>query len=281
MSDNVQPKITVVTVCYNAEKDIERTMLSVLNQTYQNLEYIIIDGASKDGTMDVVRTVAAKYPQRDIKITSEPDKGIYDAMNKGLKQATGEWVEFLNAGDFLYDKQSLERLMNRHTNPNAGVIYGYQIHSYPYGDFVRRHMSLDNFNVFMPIGHPSTLVKLDLVQKIGFDTHYKIAADYNMFYNLYKHGVVFESVQALVSVFESYTGVSNVSANTIIETAKINGSIQELKVNRIIQDFKIRKRLRNICFTIAPKLVIKNQLRKRLKDPEFIPLKEYLEKYGA
>ena len=90
-------KISVVTVCYNAADTIEKTMLSVLNQTYHDIEYIIIDGGSTDGTVEIIR----KYADRIAYWVSEPDKGIYDAMNKGIKVATGEYIYFLGADDLL------------------------------------------------------------------------------------------------------------------------------------------------------------------------------------
>ena len=83
-------KISVITICYNAVNDIERTIRSVLDQTFDDIEYIVVDGASKDGTPDRVRALFAEYPQRNVKLISEPDKGIYDAMNKGIKAASGE-----------------------------------------------------------------------------------------------------------------------------------------------------------------------------------------------
>src|SRR5437879_6907645 len=99
-----QPKLSVITVVYNDVKGIERTMLSVLNQTYPNVEYIIIDGFSTDGTLDVIK----KYQGR-IKLISEKDEGIYDAMNKGLAIATGDYVLFMNSGD---EKYTLHTLAN-------------------------------------------------------------------------------------------------------------------------------------------------------------------------
>ena len=100
-------KISVITISYNCKDVIEDTILSVIGQTYTNIEYIIIDGASTDGTFDVIKKYADKI---DFWI-SEPDKGIYDAMNKGLKHATGDWVIFMNAGDSFYNNTVIERFV--------------------------------------------------------------------------------------------------------------------------------------------------------------------------
>ena len=98
-------KITIVTVCFNAEEILEQTMLSVLNQTYSDIEYLLIDGGSKDGTLDIIK----KYSDR-VRWISEPDKGIYDAMNKAIKMASGEWINFMNAGDFFASTDVLEKV---------------------------------------------------------------------------------------------------------------------------------------------------------------------------
>lgn len=99
-------KVSVITVCYNAEKEIERTIKSVLSQTYTNLEYIIVDGNSSDKTMEIV----LHYSENITKIVSEPDKGIYDAMNKGIKMANGEWVIMMNAGDEFASNSVLDKI---------------------------------------------------------------------------------------------------------------------------------------------------------------------------
>ena len=113
-------KISVVTVCYNAADTIEKTMLSVLNQTYHDIEYIIIDGGSTDGTVEIIR----KYADRIAYWVSEPDKGIYDAMNKGIKVATGEWINFMNAGDEFVDEGVIEKLFQNRTIDTVGVVFG-------------------------------------------------------------------------------------------------------------------------------------------------------------
>lgn len=92
-------KISVITVCYNAVDTLEKTIQSVLEQTYHNIEYIIIDGGSTDGTVEIIH----RYVDYLAYWVSEPDRGIYDAMNKGIERATGEWVNFMNAGDYFYN----------------------------------------------------------------------------------------------------------------------------------------------------------------------------------
>ena len=91
------PLISVITICYNSESCIGDTMHSVLGQTYENLEYIIVDGSSQDNTLRIVSTIIKKYPQRNITIISEKDNGIYDAMNKAIRLANGEWLNMMNS----------------------------------------------------------------------------------------------------------------------------------------------------------------------------------------
>jgi glycosyltransferase involved in cell wall biosynthesis len=112
-------KISVITIVYNGEAFIERTIKSVIGQTYSNIEYLIIDGNSKDNTLEI----AKKYQNSIAKLVSEPDKGLYDAMNKGLKLATGDFVIFMNAGDEFFDKDVLTNCINR-DNGASDIYYG-------------------------------------------------------------------------------------------------------------------------------------------------------------
>ena len=112
--------ISIVTVSYNAVLTIEQTILSVINQTYPNVEYIIIDGGSTDGTVDIIK----KYEDKIAYWVSEPDKGIYDAMNKGVVVATGEWINFMNAGDIFTDGDVIDKLFHQNIIINrVGFVF--------------------------------------------------------------------------------------------------------------------------------------------------------------
>jgi glycosyltransferase involved in cell wall biosynthesis len=124
MSEN-SLKVAIITVCLNSEKTIEQTIRSVINQTYPNIEYIIIDGESTDGTLEIID----KYKDKITKVINEKDHGTYDAMNKGLKFDSGDIIYFLNAGDYLYDFSIIEKIVSLFTKDNslemiyADVIY--------------------------------------------------------------------------------------------------------------------------------------------------------------
>ena len=108
-------KISIITVSYNSAKTIEETLKSVQNQTYDNIEYIVIDGASKDATTSII----SKYNDIISHFTSEPDKGLYDAINKGIKKATGDYVGIINSDDVFYNNQTIEKIADYFTkNPN-------------------------------------------------------------------------------------------------------------------------------------------------------------------
>lgn len=178
-------KVFVITVCWNAGDLLEPTMLSVLNQTYDNLAYIIVDGGSSDGSIDVIR----KYEDRLAAWVSEPDNGIYDAMNKGLRMAKklladGEsaWVNFMNAGDRFSDSHVVNDFFCQPIPSQTKVMIGHFNRCEGKQKILKKADEVDYLPAWMPFCHQATFVRLDCCR---FDTKYRIAADYNMFYNLY------------------------------------------------------------------------------------------------
>lgn len=118
----MNPKFSIITVCFNSEETIERTIISVLSQSYQNFEYIIVDGASTDGTLGIVEKYVEKYPDK-IKLISEKDDGIYDAMNKGIRVASGDLIGIVNSDDY-YETDALENISETYDGEKYEIVYG-------------------------------------------------------------------------------------------------------------------------------------------------------------
>lgn len=200
-----QAKISVVTVCFNAAATIEKTILSVINQTYKNIEYIIIDGGSTDGTVDIIK----KYADRIAYWVSEPDKGIYDAMNKGINVATGEWINFMNAGDCFYNDNVVSSLLDD-VDSLYDVIYGDAIYLRTKGTELVKGEDIQYIKRNMPNTHQAFFVRTENAKKIGFDLKYKYAADYNMIYHIYRErmgeNILYKPI--IVCEYEAVEGVS-------------------------------------------------------------------------
>lgn len=197
-------KISVITVCYNCQTDIEKTILSVINQTFKNIEYIIIDGGSTDGTIDIIK----KYNDKITYWISEPDKGIYDAMNKGIKMATGEWINFMNAGDIFYNNTVLSSIQFDKYQQND-IIYGSVEYDYGFTKRIAAPLPLKKILKQMCFSHQSTFVKTDLMKKELFDVRYKIIADYAFLLSQYKANKKFEEIPLTIATYEKRNGVSS------------------------------------------------------------------------
>ena len=200
-------KISVVTVSYNAAATIEETIQSVLGQTYPNVEYIVIDGGSTDGTVDIIK----RYIDHLAYWVSEPDKGIYDAMNKGIAAATGDYINFMNAGDRFYDLNTIERLIN------SADFNSYDIH---YGDWnilkkknsvIRTPGSLSRIKDGAFDGllcHQATYTRTSLLKKRPYQIKYKISADYEYICYSYTHGLSFKYHPITMCNYSAY-GISD------------------------------------------------------------------------
>ncbi len=190
-------KISIVTVCINCVCLIEKTVKSVLEQDYDNIEYIVIDGASSDGTCEVIE----KYRNRIAYYISEKDSGIYDAMNKGIKAATGELIGFIGAGDW-YEQGAIRAIADTFMVRPADVVYGdvTVVDGTVYKKQDYGKVSLNDMYYYMPIIHPGLFVRTSLQKERPFDTSYRITADYKFLMDLYhrkctfryaNHGIVY------------------------------------------------------------------------------------------
>lgn len=202
-------KISVITVCFQAEQNIAKTIESVKHQTYPDIEYIIVDGGSSDGTMAVIEETLGNYPA---KIISEPDRGIYDAMNKGIGLAGGEYIHFLNAGDIYYDERVIEKAVCRIEKTGADIVYG-DI-EYLYTDGSRERRNYDGkcsrqiyYLTGDCINHQAMFVAAKLFAKDLFDINLKICADRDWMMKKSKEGASFCAMGFPVCVY-SYDGVS-------------------------------------------------------------------------
>ena len=202
-----KPKITIVTVSYNAEAFVEHTIRSVAAQTYSNIEYIVVDGASTDGTLDIIK----KHESEITKWISEPDRGISDAMNKGWQMAAGDFVLFIHADDYLIDDSTIEDAAQH-------LLGGYDI--YAFGIYFSRWWRGGQrlrkqprgftwlMNLKYGVCHQGAFCRRELFEEIGqFDTNLKIAMDYDFFMRAYRRGKSLKVVHKVVSVMRD-TGVS-------------------------------------------------------------------------
>ena len=177
------PKFSIITVTYNAEKVLEDTIQSVIFQTYRNVEYIIVDGASKDHTLEIVN----KYHNRINKVISEPDKGLYDAMNKGIQLATGDYLCFLNAGDKFHDSETLQKVVHTLKGQELpDVIYGETAIVDEEGHFLhmRRlstpaHLNWKSFKQGMLVCHQAFFANRELAINHLYDLQYRFSADFD------------------------------------------------------------------------------------------------------
>ena len=193
--------VSVITPCYNSSSTIGRTLECIENQTYKNIEYIIIDGGSTDDTLKIIERHRNRLP-KCLTVISEKDGGIYDAMNKGIRLAKGKLIGIVNSDDW-YENDTVEQAVKHYGGNQYEVIYGMQ------RNFVREKakMTFIHSHDFLPeqmITHPTCFVTADAYHDLGmFDTSYRSAADYDLMLRFYEsQKVIFTSVMRIMSNFQ-------------------------------------------------------------------------------
>lgn len=223
-------KISIITINYNNKEGLDHTIKSVVGQSTNNFEYIIIDGGSTDGSLDVINL----YSNRISHWISEKDHGIYNAMNKGISIANGKYCLFLNSGDYLYDNNVVSELLS-HTEEKDDFIIGRVFFSNT-GEYSNVDQNLTMLRFFQSsIPHPSTLIKRSLLLQNKYDENYRIVSDWKFFIQeLILKNASFRILNTVVACFDS-TGIS--SQNIRLVEKERNLVLNELLPNRIRIDY--------------------------------------------
>lgn len=196
------PIVTVITVVYNGETSIGDTIKSVTNQDYENLEYIIVDGGSTDKTIEIIKSFEDKI---DLWI-SERDRGIYDAMNKGIALANGNWINFMNSGDRLAKENTLSQIFTQ--NHEADLLYGDALIEYDAFSVPFPVHPLNTIWKNSPFCHQACFVKDAVMKAYKFDLQYKIGADHDLFYRAHQANLIFTYIPVLVCLFDGRDGTT-------------------------------------------------------------------------
>ncbi len=210
-------KISIITACYNASTTIRDSIESILSQTYDNIEHVIVDGASSDNTIDIINSYKDRYNSQCIELVliSEKDSGIQDAYNKGVHSATGDWLIFINSGDLLYDSSVLSNAINSRRDKATDVLYG-DIELFFHKRNERRIFSYPDiidiaFLKRQTICHQSILFKRQLFIEYGnYDCSFKIASDFDRILVFFLAGAVYQHVPFVISTFVD-DGVSTIN----------------------------------------------------------------------
>lgn len=201
------PLVTIITVCLNSQSTIRETVESVINQTYENIEYIIVDGGSRDKTLDIIR----EFEDHIWKWISEPDEGMYDAINKGLSLANGDIIGIINSDDY-YARDAVGAVVEASLDhPEVDVFFGNlnMLSKEDDGSYEEIKGSLEGLSKDMTLNHPTCFLRREAYEGRAFRTDYRIVADYELMLRLRKEGARFYHIDKPLAFFR-YGGVSSI-----------------------------------------------------------------------
>ena len=270
-------KISVITIVFNDINNIEKTLDSVINQTYENLQYIIIDGKSSDGTKefienkiknisniieeinndDIYHLKAVKRNNKNFtfEFISQKDSGIYYAMNKGVDLASGKWCNFMNCGDRFYANNTISNIIDKIQN-NSIVIYGNTEMAYDNANS-KILLASHNHKFHHKFIHQSSFIDTSIIKKYKFDTRFKIAGDTNLLTMLYNNGYKFQYIDEIISNF-NLDGVSGKLSYQMFKEDCIIG----YKYNKLYPLFTTIRHL----FRDMPRYIIRISLPKKIRN---------------
>jgi glycosyltransferase involved in cell wall biosynthesis len=211
-------KVSIVVVSLNTKSFFLNTVSSIFSQTYQNKEIIIVDGNSTDGTRELIKKMKKNFS----KIIIENDNGIYDAMNKGSKLASGHWIVFLNSGDIFYNKTTLSDIFNKRII-NKDIIYGNTSIQNNNINYIAKGLAFTKKTLLMPFCHQSTIVRSNIVKVYKFSLNYKYSSDFNFFIKCFYNNKKFYNSNIIISKIVA-NGLSDINRQKVY-----NENIQILK----------------------------------------------------
>jgi glycosyltransferase involved in cell wall biosynthesis len=223
------PLLSIITVCFNSEQTIEKTIQSVLQQGYSDYEYIIIDGGSSDQTINIIKKYEKNFLGR-LKYISEKDNGIYDAMNKGIKMTTGRIIGIINSDDW-YENNAFNEIYKHYKEDEAQIIYGFQRlikNGKEYEVVLKKH----EFIKERMINHPTCFIAKKIYEKYGlYDLNYRISADYEFMLRLStKKDIEYKALNSVIANF-SLGGVSS-TQDGVLETCEIKRKYNCISYNK-------------------------------------------------
>lgn len=243
-------KVTVVTAVLNDAGHIEQTILSVISQTDIEIEYIIVDGGSKDGTLELI----GKYKDKISLLISEPDRGVYDAMNKGIKYSTGDFVYFINSGDVLLNPSILSKIKLEELKEKNAIIYGNVIVAYGNIEALEKPRPFFNSKMkFKGIGicHQSMFFPGELIRNEKYDLSYNIAADYDLAYRLWRKGTEFLYKDITIAKYDWGKGISS-NPYKLLDVYRENARVCHQQLNplywakMVLEYIRLQKKLANL-----------------------------------
>lgn len=243
-------KVTVVTAVLNDAGHIEQTILSVISQTDIEIEYIIVDGGSKDGTLELI----GKYKDKISLLISEPDRGVYDAMNKGIKYSTGDFIYFINSGDVLLNPSILSKIKLEELKERNAIIYGNVIVAYGNIEALEKPRPFFNSKMkFKGIGicHQSMFFPGELIRNEKYDLSYNIAADYDLAYRLWRKGTVFLYKDITIAKYDWGKGISS-NPYKLLDVYRENARVCHQQLNplywakMVLEYIRLQKKLANL-----------------------------------
>lgn len=205
------PLFSIIVVSLNTKDQFLKTINSIKNQTFKKYEVVIVDGKSNDGTINEIK----KIKNKKFKFIIEKDRGIYDAMNKGVKKCSGRWIIFLNSGDILYNQNVLKKISNKKIE-RVDILFGDTIIQNKFFNYSSKAKNFTKATFLMPFCHQSSLVKRNLLMKFRFDLKYKVSSDFDFFINSFYKNYSFLNLNLIISKVTS-GGLSDTNRKKVFQ----------------------------------------------------------------